>query len=111
MVKTAAPVVGLLLLLLTVVAVPVIVVIAVIYNSLFAIFFPSISSGDSIQNVLSAYVSEFNEGITIERGFRIHTTLGNDYKERHYLLHADCHRKIHYSIEDDELALLEQQGL
>ena len=52
-----------------------------------------------------------NERITIERGFRIHTTLGNDYKERHYLLHADCHRKIHYSIEDDELALLEQQGL
>lgn len=51
------------------------------------------------------------ERITIERGFRIHTTLGKDYKERRYLLHADCHRKIHYSIENDELALLEQQGL
>ncbi|MCI7492175.1 MAG: IS110 family transposase, partial [Lachnobacterium sp.] len=37
--------------------------------------------------------------------------IGKDYKERHYLLHADCHRKIHYSIENDELALLEQQGL
>ena len=52
-----------------------------------------------------------NERITIERDFRIHTTLGKDYKERRYLLHADCHRKIHYSIENDELALLEQQGL
>lgn len=53
----------------------------------------------------------FNERITVERGFRIHTKLGSDYKEKHFLLHADCHRNIHYSIKDDELALLEEQGL
>lgn len=45
------------------VALPVIVIIAVIYNSPFAVFFPSISSGETIQEVLSAYVSDFNEEV------------------------------------------------
>ena len=36
------------------IALPVIAVIAVIYNSPFAVFFPSISSGETIQEVLSA---------------------------------------------------------
>lgn len=70
MVKAAAPIIGLVLLLLVllvaVVAIPVIAVIAILYNSPFAIFLPSISSGDTTQNVLSAYVSEFNADITTE---------------------------------------------
>lgn len=70
MVKAAAPIIGLVLLLLVllvaVVAIPVVAIIAVIYNSPFAIFFPSISSGDTTQNVLSAYVSEFNGDINDE---------------------------------------------
>lgn len=45
---------------------PVILVIAVLYNSPFAIFFPSISSGDTTQDVLSAYVEEFNQEVDRE---------------------------------------------
>ena len=48
------------------IALPVIAVIAVIYNSPFAIFFPSISSGETTQEVLSAYVSEFNDEVNAE---------------------------------------------
>ncbi len=48
------------------IALPVIAVIAVIYNSPFAVFFPSISSGDTIQEVLSGYVSEFNGEVNAE---------------------------------------------
>ena len=70
MVKAAAPSIGLVLLLLAllvaVVAIPVITVIAIIYNSPFAMFFPSISSGDTMQNVLSAYVAEFNGDVYSE---------------------------------------------
>lgn len=70
MIKAAAPIIGLVLLLLVllvaVVAIPVIAVIAVLYNSPFAIFLPSISTGDTTQNILSAYVSEFNGYITTE---------------------------------------------
>lgn len=50
--------------LVALLALPIIAVIAVIYNSPFAIFFPSISSGDTTQDVLSAYVSEFNREVT-----------------------------------------------
>ena len=48
------------------IAFPVIAIIAVIYNSPFAVFFPSISSGETIQEVLSAYVSEFNDAVNEE---------------------------------------------
>lgn len=48
------------------IALPVIAIIAVIYNSPFAVFFPSISSGETIQEVLSAYVSEFNDEVNAE---------------------------------------------
>lgn len=62
--------VGLLLLalfaLVALVALPIIVVIAIIYNSPFAIFFPSISSGETTQDVLSAYVAEFNREVNDE---------------------------------------------
>lgn len=53
----------LLLLLFTVVIVPVTSVIAVIYNSQFAIFFPSLESGDTVITVTGSYVSEFNREI------------------------------------------------
>lgn len=49
-----------------VIALPVIAVIAVIYNSPFAVFFPSISSGQTVQEVLSAYVTEFNSEVDAE---------------------------------------------
>lgn len=52
--------------LVALLALPIIAVIAVIYNSPFAIFFPSISSGDTTQDVLSAYVSEFNREVNEE---------------------------------------------
>lgn len=49
-------------------AVPVISMLAVIYNSPFAILFPSISASETTQEVLAAYVSEFNEDIEDEMG-------------------------------------------
>ena len=48
------------------------------------------------------------EPITVERGFRIHTEVGADFKEKNVLLHADCHRELHYSKNVDELVLLTQ---
>ena len=47
-------------------ALPIMAVIAIIYNSPFAIFFPSISSGETTQQVLSAYVEEFNTEVNTE---------------------------------------------
>lgn len=85
MIKAAAPIIGLVLLLLmllvAVVAIPVIAVIAVLYNSPFAIFLPSISTGDTTQNVLSAYVSEFNGDITTE----LNNLEGCDRSEKVYV--------------------------
>lgn len=63
------------------IALPVIAVIAIIYNSPFAIFFPSISSGETIQEVLSAYVAEFNDDVNTE--LRNHA--GYDTSEKIYV--------------------------
>lgn len=52
--------------LVALVALPIIAVISIIYNSPFAIFFPSISSGETTQEVLSAYVAEFNREVNDE---------------------------------------------
>lgn len=52
--------------LVALVALPIIAVIAIIYNSPFAIFFPSISSRETTQDVLSAYVAEFNREVNDE---------------------------------------------
>lgn len=52
--------------LVALVALQIIAVIAIIYNSPFAIFFPSISSGETTQEVLSAYVAEFNREVNDE---------------------------------------------
>lgn len=52
--------------LVVLVALPIIAVISIIYNSPFAIFFPSISSGETTQEVLSAYVAEFNREVNDE---------------------------------------------
>ena len=66
-VKVVAPIIGLVLLLLVllvaIVAIPVIAVIAILYNSPFALFLPPLESGDSVQTVTSAYVSEFNRDV------------------------------------------------
>lgn len=47
-------------------ALPAIVMITIIYNSAYAIFFPSISSGYTTQEVLSAYVAEFEREVNDE---------------------------------------------
>lgn len=52
--------------LVALVALPIIAVISIIYNSPFAIFFPPISSGETTQEVLSAYVAEFNREVNDE---------------------------------------------
>lgn len=52
--------------LVAIVILPVLLVTAILYNSPFAIFFPSISSGDTTQDVLSAYVEEFNQEVDRE---------------------------------------------
>lgn len=66
-VKAVAPIVGLVLLLLVllvaIVAIPVVAVVAVLYNSPFALFLPPLESGDTVQTVTSAYVSEFNRDV------------------------------------------------
>ena len=63
--------------IVAVAALPVVAVIAVIYNSPFAIFFPSISSGESTQAVLAAHVAEF--GRRVENEAASHP--GHDYSE------------------------------
>ena len=62
-------------------ALPVAAVITLIYNSPFAIFFPSISSAETTQEVLSAYVEDFQE--EIEKELREHP--GYDASEKIYL--------------------------
>ena len=77
--------VGLFLLVLfavvALIALPIIAVIAIIYNSPFAVFFPSISSGETIQEVLSAYVSEFNDEVNAE----LQNHAGYDTSEKIYV--------------------------
>lgn len=47
-------------------ALPAVAVVTFIYNSPFAVFFPSISSGETTQEVLSAHVAEFNDAVNAE---------------------------------------------
>ena len=63
------------------IALPIIAIIAVIYNSPFAVFFPSISSGETTQEVLSAYVSEFNDEVNAE----LNNHAGYDTSEKIYV--------------------------
>lgn len=63
------------------IALPVIAVIAIIYNSPFAVFFPSISSRETIQEVLSAYVAEFQGEVDGE----LRDYAGYDTSERIYV--------------------------
>ena len=85
MAKYIVKYVGLFLLALfavvALIALPVIAVIAVIYNSPFAVFFPSISSGETTQEVLSAYVSEFNDEVNAE----LNDHAGYDTSEKIYV--------------------------
>lgn len=61
--------------------VPVISSLAVIYNSPLAVLFPSISSAESVQEVLSGYMAEFNGDIENEVG----STDGYDRAEKVYV--------------------------
>lgn len=63
------------------IALPVIAVLAIIYNSPFAVFFPSISSGETVQEVLSAYVAEFNGKVDEE----LRDCAGYDTSEKIYV--------------------------
>lgn len=60
---------------------PVMAVLAVIYNSPFAICFPSISSAETTQQVLSAYMEEFYRDVEAE----LDDTAGYDRSERVYV--------------------------
>lgn len=60
---------------------PVMAVLAVIYNSPFAICFPSISSAETTQQVLSAYMEEFHRDVEAE----LDDTAGYDRSERVYV--------------------------
>lgn len=60
---------------------PVMAVLAVIYNSPSAICFPSISSAETTQQVLSAYAEEFNGDVEAE----LDDTTGYDRSERVYV--------------------------
>lgn len=65
--RVAVPVLVFLLIamvLCALVAILVLAVIALIYNSPFAIFFPPLESGDTVQSVTSAYVSEFHQEVS-----------------------------------------------
>ena len=48
------------------------------------------------------------EAITVERGFRIHSETGADFGEKKMLLHAECHRALHYLKDTGEPALVTQ---
>lgn len=53
-----------LVLLIAITCLPVMLVIAVIYNSPLAIFFPPLEEGDTVMNVTSAYIQDFNREVT-----------------------------------------------
>ena len=65
-------------------------------------------TADALYKKQNGICPHCGEAITVERGFRIHAETGADYKEKNILLHADCHRELHYSKKDDELVLLTQ---
>lgn len=72
------------MMIVALVTLPVMLVIALIYNSPFAIFFPPLESGDTVQSVTSAYVSEFhrevNELATNHEGYDIGRVVYVDYE-------------------------------
>lgn len=85
--KIVIPVLGYLalgIIIVALVALNVMLVIALIYNSPFAIFFPPLESGDTVQGVTSAYVSEFhrevNELATNHEGYDIGRVVYVDYE-------------------------------
>lgn len=67
--------------LMALLALPVIAVLAVIYNSPFAVFFPSISSAETTQDVLAAYMAEFDHEVETE----LYKTDGHDRSEKVYV--------------------------
>lgn len=64
--------------LIAVVIIPLLAIIAMIYNSPFAIFFPSISSTETILTVLDGYVAEFNQSVDAE----LNDISGYDWSEK-----------------------------
>ena len=73
--KEILPMLGATLLFMTIMVVPIISIIVFIYHSPFAVLFPTVSSRDSVQNVLSGYMVEFQSDIQEElaNDFGYHT--------------------------------------
>lgn len=67
--------------LIAIAVVPILAIIAMIYNSPFAVLFPSISSTETIQTVLSEYVTEFNQIVDTE----LNDVSGYDWSEKIYV--------------------------
>lgn len=67
--------------LIAIVVVPILAVIAMVYNSPFAVLFPSISSTETIQTVLNEYVTEFNQFVDAE----LNDVSGYDWSEKIYV--------------------------
>jgi len=70
-----------ILALIALIALPLLIVIAILYHSPFAIFFPSVSSGETTQQVLSAYMQEFQSRVEEE----VADDTGYDSSEKRYL--------------------------
>lgn len=83
-VKCLSLLVGGIFLLAVLLTLPVIAMVTVIYNSPFAVFFPSISSGETTQEVLTAYMGEFHRQVEIEMG----RTAGYDRVQKVYVGYA-----------------------
>lgn len=94
-VKEVAPFILLLLLFMAVIVFPIIGLITIIYHSPFAILFPTLSFEDTIQQVLSAYITEFQSDIDAE----MENAIGYDACEKIYLSfeHTDL-SDIYYDI-------------
>lgn len=67
--------------LIAIAVVPILAIIAMIYNSPFAVLFPSISSTETIQTVLNEYVTEFNQIVDTE----LNDVSGYDWSEKVYV--------------------------
>ncbi len=69
-IRAAAPIIGLcmagLAMLAAIAVLPVIAFLAVLYNSPFAVFLPSISSAETTREVLSGYMAEFDSNVNAE---------------------------------------------
>ena len=71
--------------------------------------FRSVMSKEELRAELDKGICPICGGaITVENGYRIHEATRNDYRITRILVDASCHRKLHYSKEVVEPALVIQ---